>query len=281
MALLPGEPGEVVPVTGHGRRHETDHRGGPGNGSPVAHHRLPGRGELRRLHQSPGMCRVLDQPGYPAVQDDALGPPGMHRREQRGQRASLGHPEQRCPPRAGRVEYRDDVGHPLLERRCQVPVPPIRQPAPPPVEQDQPGELREPAQHRRQRRLLPLQLQMGHEPEGPHQVRAVTHGGVGDVNVASLGVPGLWLRHGAVPLFPLSHSGRAPPAGLAQQTPRDPAERHRRRCEVAACHVATCDVAMRRRTWRLSSVQLTKGEVPCHSRRCSPPGLATSPWPAG
>jgi hypothetical protein len=95
--------------------------------------------------------------------------------------------EQRSRPRARCVHHRPDVIHPLHQARW--PSDRIRQPSPPLVEKDHPGEGREPPQKPGQVRLLPGKFDMGDKARHEHQInRAIAKNLIGDAHLAALGI---------------------------------------------------------------------------------------------
>ncbi len=130
------------------------------------------------------------------VHDERHRPVGVGGGEQGAHRPALGDAEERRALRADGVQHRADVVHPQLERR-QLPVGnAIGQTRASLVEQDQPGERREPREEPRVRRFLPVQSDVGDPAGDVDQIeRAVPDDLIRDVGIAALGEPRLRPLH--------------------------------------------------------------------------------------
>src|SRR2546422_9128229 len=112
------------------------------------------------------------------------------------------------------VHDRPHIVHPHLERRHVGDA--VRQASAALVEEDQPGERRQPLEEANDRRLLPEHFDVGHPPGHEYQIpRPLAHDLVGDVDLAALRIPRL---------RPAAHTHMLlPPLGLcARPAPDQP-----------------------------------------------------------
>src|SRR5207244_365755 len=117
----------------------------------------------------------------------------MGRREQRGQPASLGEPEERGAFGTNGIEHRQHVVYLLFQRweLCRS----VGEPGSPHVKDDQSRERGEPIEESSKRRLFPLVLDVAERTREKDQVdRPATDRLVGDVDIAATGVSGLCRR---------------------------------------------------------------------------------------
>ena len=150
---------------------------------------------LRRLGDDE---TLLIQSGKRMREHQRAGAFGMHGGEQCGQVAALRKAEQGGALRSDGVHDDGQVVHPLLERGQLVVRHPIGKAGAALVEDDEPGERREPFEEPRQVGLLPRQLDVGDPARDVHKIEwPLPDNLVGDMQVAALGVMGFG-HHGAL-----------------------------------------------------------------------------------
>jgi hypothetical protein len=128
------------------------------------------------------------------------------------------------------VEDRAEIVHALLERRHLSGRHAVGEARAALVEEDEAAEARQAAKHRRIFRPLPLVLEVPDEPGHDDEVeRALTHGLIGDVEIAALRVVRLDIRH---PREHISASARGVAIAVTgngrPRRPSSPAVRDRR-----------------------------------------------------
>jgi hypothetical protein len=146
---------------------------------------------------TPQVVRRSGQPRPRVAEDERLGPVRVRRREQDGHRPAVVHTDERGLGRTDGVEHREQIGHPVLDRRRVVEVDRVGPTASALVEGDEPGERRQSPQEAGRPRLLPEQRRHA-RAETQHEIdRAVAHDLVGNVRAARPGVA--HVRDGHVP----------------------------------------------------------------------------------
>ena len=94
------------------------------------------------------------------------------------------------------VQHSADVVHPFFERRHTLCPDPVGESDSPPIEDDDAGKGREPAEKPCQGRLLPVQVELRHPTWHPHEVRPRAERLIGDLKLAARRVVGLrWAVH--------------------------------------------------------------------------------------
>ena len=143
-----------------------------------------------------------------AVQDQAENPARVRSRERDRATATVGDPEHHRRLRSGSIHHRGQIRHPLIHARQRVGR--VGQPGAPLIKTDHPARTLQRGHEPAVAQLLPLQLQMRHQPRHEHQVtRALTGDLKGDLGPSRLGIAG-W-RHTASHTNMIHHRRRQTP----------------------------------------------------------------------
>ena len=124
-----------------------------------------------------------------AVQDQAENPARVRSRERDGATASVRDPEHHRRLRSGGIHHRGQIHHPLVHARQRVGR--VGQAGAPFIKTDHPARMLQRGHEPAVAQLLPLQIQVRHQPRHEHQVtRAFTGDLIGDLGPSRLGIAG-------------------------------------------------------------------------------------------